>query len=181
MPRFDLLARLAAHTAWDATESEMLRRTWLFAVNEPHCLDPEHPPGHITGSAWVLDPAGTSVLLTHHRKLDRWLQLGGHVDPGETVLKAALREAEEESGIPGIRPIRSAVFDVDVHEIPARGPRPAHFHYDVRFVLRAERRAPVASSESRDLRWVPIADVAAWNPAPSVVRMVEKTLRMRKI
>ena len=103
--------------------------------------------GHITGSAWVVDPAGSRLLLTHHRKLGKWLQLGGHSDGEPDTLAVALREAREESGL-RVRPISNAVLDIDIHTIPALKGEPAHLHYDVRFALRRPRVCASARSRS---------------------------------
>lgn len=133
--------------------------------------------GHITASAWVLNPAGTHVLLTHHRRLDRWFQLGGHVeDRDHDLLEAALREAREESGLEAIRPLSAAIFDLDRHLIPARDPEPAHFHYDVRYLLQAESdQVPAASGESKAVAWVELEQVARLNRSESILRMVRRT------
>ncbi|HBY64068.1 MAG TPA: NUDIX hydrolase, partial [Solibacterales bacterium] len=134
------------------------------------------PAGHITGSAWVLDHGRTHVLLTHHQKLDKWLQLGGHADGDPDTLAVALREAREESGLSEVHPLTAGIFDVDVHLIPARKSEPEHFHYDIRHLLLADRRHPLRiTSESKDLRWVPIADVARLTREESMLRMVRKT------
>src|SRR5438445_11675292 len=92
--------------------------------------------GHLTGSAWLVSADGARVLLTHHRKLDRWLQLGGHADGNTNLAHVALREAEEESGLRGLV-VEPEIFDLDRHEIPARGAEAAHWHYDVRHVVHA--------------------------------------------
>ena len=88
------------------------------------CFDRTCRPGHITAAAWILSADRRRSLLTHHRKLDRWLQLGGHADGQWHVEEVALREAREESGLTrfDIVPIDGVLmpFDVDVHEIPAR-------------------------------------------------------------
>ncbi|HET7301544.1 MAG TPA: NUDIX hydrolase [Oleiagrimonas sp.] len=119
-----------------------------------------HPPGHLTGSAWLVSNDGQRVLLTHHRKLDRWLQLGGHADGDTDLSRVALREAEEESGLRGLH-VEPAIFDLDRHRIPARGKEPEHWHYDVRFVVRAgDGERFVVSHESKALAWRDIADVA---------------------
>src|SRR5258708_35124153 len=89
-------------------------------------------PAHFTGSALVVSADGRQALLHHHRKLDRWLQFGGHCDGEEDFLKGAAREAREESGIEGLILASARPFDLDIHEIPAHGSEPAHFHYDVR-------------------------------------------------
>ena len=137
----------------------------------------ERSAGHFTASAWLVDAAGARVLLTHHRKLDRWLQLGGHAD-GERDLRAvALKEAEEESGLGGLA-LEGGIFDLDRHRIPEHKGVPAHWHYDVRYVVRAGgSEAFVVSDESHALAWRDIADVAG-DPAmdPSLRRMARKWL-----
>ena len=119
----------------------------------------EHAPGHFTGSAWLVSGDGEKVLLTHHRKLDRWLQLGGHADGDNNLARVALREAEEESGLHDLD-VQPSIFDIDRHRIPARGAEPAHWHYDVRYVVRAGAdESFVVSHESRALAWRSIADM----------------------
>ena len=116
-----------------------------------------HPPGHFTASCWLVSADGERVLLTHHRKLSRWLQLGGHADGDEDLARVALREAEEESGLTGLT-VEPAIFDLDRHSIPARGAEPEHWHYDVRYVVRAGVNEDfVVSEESHALAWQPVA------------------------
>lgn len=117
--------------------------------------------GHFTGSAWVVSADGQRVLLTHHRKLGRWLQLGGHADGDPDLARVALREAEEESGLADLV-VEPGIFDLDRHAIPARGAEPEHWHYDVRFVVRATgSEAFAVGEESLDLAWVEVAQIAA--------------------
>jgi 8-oxo-dGTP pyrophosphatase MutT (NUDIX family) len=133
--------------------------------------------GHFTGSAWLVDRTGTRVLLTHHRKLDRWLQLGGHADGDPDLSNVALKEAEEESGLSGLT-LELGIFDLDRHWIPARADVPAHWHYDVRYVVRAgDHEAFTVSEESLDLAWREIGELVA-GPASdeSVERMSRKWL-----
>ena len=99
-----------------------------------------YTPGHITGSAFVVDAASGRVLLHHHRRLDRWLQLGGHDDGEHDPLATALREGREESGLLDLRPLSTAILDIDVHEIPAGRSEPAHLHHDVRYALQTSTR-----------------------------------------
>ena len=154
---------------------EVLRK---FVQENEHCFERSLLVGHITGSAWIVDPAREQALLTHHGRLDKWMQLGGHADGDPNILQVALRESREESGIDGIRPVNESVFDVDVHEIPARGAEPAHFHYDVRFLLEADHRRPLqVTSESKALAWVKLTEVVKLTRERSVLRMVEKTPR----
>lgn len=126
-----------------------------FVLSTPDCFERSHETGHITGSAWLLNPSGNKALLTLHRKLKLWVQPGGHADGDPDVLRVALREACEESGIEGIRPLSSDIYDVDIHLIPARPltGEPAHLHYDVRYLLQAPHEHYVISDESDALVW----------------------------
>ena len=109
--------------------------------------------GHLTGSGFVLDHLGGRALLTHHRKLGRWLQLGGHADGDANLPGVALREATEESGINDLK-IDPIPIDLDIHLIPARPGEPEHLHFDTRFLIRADPQAVArVGEESLDLRW----------------------------
>lgn len=132
-------------------------------------------PGHITASSWIQSPCGLSVLLCLHRRLNRWLQLGGHVDGESDLVGAAMREAREESGIAEFDLVTPEVFDLDIHSIPARSDEPAHHHFDVRFLLRARSSNLICSSESLDLRWVPMEKIALLTDEISILRMAEKS------
>ncbi|HEL4300034.1 NUDIX hydrolase [Stenotrophomonas sp. GD03930] len=130
--------------------------------------DPEDPfrrerlTGHFTASCWLVSADGQRLLLTHHRKLQRWLQLGGHADGDRDLARVALKEAEEESGLGGLVLEDPAIFDLDKHWIPERKDVPGHWHYDVRFVIRAlGGEAFVLSEESLELAWRPVTEVAA--------------------
>jgi 8-oxo-dGTP pyrophosphatase MutT (NUDIX family) len=158
-----------------------MHRTLLrFVESERDCFERRLLSGHVTGSAWIVNPAGDRALLTHHRKLDRWLQLGGHADGDPDILAVALREAREESGLSDVRPLSEAIFDLDVHPIPARGAEPRHLHYDVRFLLEADDAAPLTiSHESKDLAWVDLAEIARYSTEASITRMTAKSLARR--
>jgi 8-oxo-dGTP pyrophosphatase MutT (NUDIX family) len=132
--------------------------------------------GHLTGSAWIVSADRSRVLLTHHHKLDRWLQLGGHADGDPDMVAVALREASEESGLTKLRVVSGELFDFDRHEIPERGDEPAHWHFDFRFVIEADPYEPLLiSSESKDLAWVDIGRVTSLNSEESMARLVRKT------
>ena len=139
------------------------------------CFQRELLEGHVTGSAWILDHSREHCLLTHHKKLGLWLQCGGHADGDPDVLQVALREAREESGVAGIEPLSTEIFDVDVHRIPAKGTEPEHFHYDVRFALIAPFGATlVVSDESHALAWVKREEIEHYDTDASVRRMADK-------
>jgi 8-oxo-dGTP pyrophosphatase MutT (NUDIX family) len=142
-------------------------------------FDRARQAGHYTGSAWVVSADGLRVLLTHHRKLGRWLQLGGHADGDADLARVALREAGEESGLTDLR-VEPAIFDLDRHTIPARGEEPEHWHYDVRFVVRAAGSEVFAvGEESLDLAWIPVSDIAADLDADESLRRMAKKWMQR--
>ena len=151
-----------------------------LASTDANAARRERQAGHLTGSAWLVSADGERVLLTHHRKLDRWLQLGGHADGDADLARVALREAEEESGLLDLE-VEAIVFDLDRHRIPARGDEPEHWHYDVRFVVRARgSEAFVVGEESHALAWRDVAEIARDDAADvSLRRMARKWLARR--
>jgi 8-oxo-dGTP pyrophosphatase MutT (NUDIX family) len=164
-------ATLAAYTARDAQQREA--RDFVLAWMDAHpdalwrsCLE-----GHLTASALVLEASGERALLTLHKKLGRWLQLGGHCDGDGNLAGSALREAREESGIQGLR-VEPVPIDLDCHRIPAREGEPEHWHLDTRFLVRAPPGAVARRSvESRELRWVTPAELTALSSDDSVRRL----------
>jgi len=139
------------------------------------CFRRDAFPAHFTGSALVVGADGAHCLLHHHRKLDRWLQFGGHCDGEPDVLSVAQREAFEESGIEGLIVASRRPFDLDIHDIPAIGDEPAHFHYDIRYVLIAPEGAEFRTSpESNELRWFSTDEAQQLELDPGLRRMVDK-------
>lgn len=111
-------------------------------------------PGHVTASCYVIDAEGR-LLLHRHRRLGRWLQMGGHLEAGESPSDAALREAAEESGLEHLEFVVDRIFDIDVHGIPAAKGEPDHRHFDVRYLARTAtpERIAMDAAESEDLAW----------------------------
>lgn len=184
MTRADLVALLERYFDAHREERATTRRILDLVESEPRCFERDcYAPGHVTASAWIVSRESRAVLLTHHRKLDRWLQLGGHTDGESDVLRSALREAREESGLVELVPIPAAggpvILDLDVHAIPARKAEPAHAHHDIRFLLEASEAAPLArqEAESKALQWFPMEGVAARFPEESLARMARKAAR----
>jgi 8-oxo-dGTP pyrophosphatase MutT (NUDIX family) len=175
--REDLIEALQSHVPWNQHEAGMLDRLLDFVRAHPDCFSRSLQSGHVTASAWVVDPSRTRALLTHHAKLGLWLQPGGHCDGDPDVLANALREVSEEAGLSRLKPLNEGrIFDVDAHCIPARGSEPAHIHYDVRFLIEADPDEPLRlTEESHDLAWVPLSAIAALNTDQSVLRLVERT------
>jgi 8-oxo-dGTP pyrophosphatase MutT (NUDIX family) len=177
MHRAAVLRLLREHRprAADPHEAAMTAEIIRFVEAHADCLLRTCAPGHLTGSAWIVDAPRRRVLLTHHRQLDKWLQPGGHADGDPDLLAVARREAREEAGLTRLRTVSPAVFDVDRHWIPPRGDTPGHWHHDVRFLLEADpTEALIVSDESHDLLWVDLARVAVLNPEESMLRMVRK-------
>jgi 8-oxo-dGTP pyrophosphatase MutT (NUDIX family) len=177
-----LLALLDRYQPLDAADAAQAERIRDFVRREPTCFERACLEGHITGSAWLVDESGKRVLLTHHRKLGLWLQLGGHADGDSDVRAVALREAREESGFSDLAFVNDEMFDVDVHALPARaasaaGAEPAHLHFDVRFALKTRGRDFRVSPESHDLAWVDIERLGERTQEASMLRMAKKWLR----
>ncbi|MEV6191382.1 NUDIX hydrolase [Streptomyces sp. NPDC051920] len=155
-------------------DQEELRQIYLDHLSaHPDGMWKSCHAGHLTASALVIDPSRGRVLLTLHRKLRMWLQMGGHCEPGDATLAgAALREAHEESGIAGLTLLPGGPVTLDRHAIPA----PCHWHLDVQYAALAPAGAvPEISDESIDLRWFAYDEVAEAADA-SVVRLLEATL-----
>jgi hypothetical protein len=176
-PSASQAALLADYRARWPAEAETIARFDALLHDAEDPFRRERLAGHFTASAWLVDRTGTRVLLTHHRKLDRWLQLGGHADGERDFARVALTEAEEESGLTGLV-VEPDIFDLDAHEIPEHKGVPAHVHYDVRFVVRAgEDESFVVSDESHALAWREIAALVDDADAdPSLRRMALKWL-----
>ena len=184
-----LAEALARHQPEDAAEDQDLAQIRGFVGRHPEPFDRRIREGHLTGSAIVISADGARTLLLHHRKLDRWLQPGGHGDPGETTGEdVALREALEETGLAGLvlHPSAPRPLDVDIHDIPARGAEPAHQHLDLRYLVVAPDGAFSRSAEeTRDMRWVSWeelptlgAEGGTLGPDPGLLRALEKARKI---
>ena len=143
-----------------------------FIEQNMKCFDRSNR-GHITSSVWIVNAEKTHVLLTHHKKFNVWVQLGGHNDNELDCKKVALQEAEEESGITGFTFLHEGIFDIDIHPIPGT----CAYHYDVRYLLQAPADAAyIVSDESHDLAWVPFDKIHEFTTEASVLRMNNKFL-----
>lgn len=168
------LAMLDDYALAHADEADSIALFRAFMSAHADAAERSLAHGHLTGSAWLVGKDGQHVLLTHHRKLDRWLQLGGHADGDADLARVALREAREESGLSGLV-VEPEVFDLDRHEIPVRGDEPAHWHYDVRFVVRATgNEAFSVGNESHALAW---RDIAAIEKDPDADHSLRRMAR----
>jgi 8-oxo-dGTP pyrophosphatase MutT (NUDIX family) len=159
-------------------EEEVFVPQFLDLLTQAPCFERNHLPGHITGSAWIVNPERTQSLLVHHAKLNKWVQPGGHADGDENILGVALREAEEETGLKNLTIVTRAPFDVDIHVIPKRPDFPEHFHYDIRFLFEASLEETIlVNEESHAVTWIPLHALENFTRERSVLRMRDKLLR----
>lgn len=173
-----ILSQLQDYSRRYPSETAKVQRFTTFASRGDNWFDRSRLDGHFTASAWVVSADGQRVLLTHHRKLQMWVQLGGHADGNPDLAVEALREAEEESGLTGLVVESDALFDIDDHSIPARGEEPEHIHWDTRFVLRTTGNETfTVTPESIALAWVEVSSIVD-NPLykEEVQRMARKWL-----
>ena len=189
MHRRPLLDMLARYRAAFPAEIDVINRMCALVESHADCFERACRPGHVTGAAWILSADRRRSLLTHHRKLDRWLQMGGHADGQWHIDEVALREAREESGMAGFDfvPIDGALMplDVDVHQIPARFDESgrliedAHEHHDVRFLLIARAHQEFCcSDESHEVGWFTPDEIEQLTDEESVLRMLRKALEL---
>ena len=137
---------------------------------------------HITCSAWLLSPDLNAVVMTHHLKLKKWIQLGGHADGQENVIEVARKEAIEESGVSNFELLSPQIFDLEIHHIPSYGEVPEHYHFNTCFAFRAaEQEELTISEESIDLAWVDLNDLEQFTEEENILRMREKTQALKAI
>ena len=179
--RLNILELLEEYKSSDKLENELKQKIVDFVKSNPECFNNDFKFGHITGSALVVDRNIKFTLLNYHRKLNKWLQFGGHSDGLHDVVQTAKREALEESGLTSLKPLDgfNGVFDVDVHQIPEKREMPSHLHYDIRIILTADKNEEIKiSDESKDLRWVRLDEANKYNDSASFVRLIQKAINI---
>jgi 8-oxo-dGTP pyrophosphatase MutT (NUDIX family) len=154
--RARLADALSAHAPEGDEEARDVAATLALVRAEPACFSRSFfAPGHVTGSAFIVCAPTGRILLHHHRRLDAWLQMGGHDDGERDTAATALREAREESGLVDLAFLVPEILDVDVHPVPAGKGEPPHLHHDVRYALATRTPGAILrdDAESIDLRW----------------------------
>jgi 8-oxo-dGTP pyrophosphatase MutT (NUDIX family) len=150
------------------------RKLIEFISTHPRCFERDNI-GHITGSVWLVNHAMNEVLLTHHKKLGIWIQLGGHADGDPDIPSVAMREAYEESGLASLNFVTEGIYDIDIHQIP----NSCVAHYDIRYIIQAPANAMyTVSHESHALAWIPYHALTDYTDSRSVLRMAEKMARV---
>ncbi len=172
---------LLRHVPGDDREASALAAILRLVETEPACFARRtFAPGHVTGSAFIVHAPSRRVLLHHHRRLDAWLQMGGH-DEGESDPRAtALREGAEESGLSDLVLLSPGILDVDVHPIPAGKGEPPHLHHDVRYALATQTPAAIRrdDAESIALRWFTLGEAVAAMGDPDAARALGRIARL---
>lgn len=182
MHRQELLQLLKEYRPRFMDEMAFVRRSVDYIEQHEDCFYRELMPAHVTGSAWVVNPDRSRVLMMHHKKLNQWFQPGGHADGDADIVRVALKETEEETGINAehIKLVDGSIFDVDIHTIAPYGNDPEHRHIDVRFLLEVDDSLAVpGNDESHDVLWIDLLAVSHYNRNRSTYRMLEKTREMR--
>lgn len=177
MNRQELIENLENyHTPYEEERSFAPRFLSLLS-NFPNCYTRSLITGHMTGSAWIINENADAVLLVHHKKLDRWLQPGGHADGEENIINVSSKEAKEETGLSSLRLVNENIFDIDIHHIPEHKDVKSHLHHDIRFLFQADHSEEiVVSNESNEVAWFPLDQVAFYtNNNRSIHRMILKT------
>jgi hypothetical protein len=181
MHRKNLREKLERYNPTD--EKEIADRTQMLNFLNSHedCFERSLSVGHFTGSCWLVNRDGTKFLLTLHKKIGRWLQLGGHADGDQDLARVSLKEAREESGLRNIELLSDEIFDIGIHLIAEHKGIPEHYHYDVRFLLKTTDNDEdiQISNESDDLKW--FEEVTALPPDAGIYipRMFEKWEKIR--
>ena len=176
MHRTLLLEQLNRYSVTCEQDQIFLTTTKNFVNNNSRCFERSLDTGHITGSAWIINSDRTKALLTLHRGINKWIQLGGHADGQTDMHLVSLREAQEESGLSSIKSLSKDIFDIDIHIIARMHKEPEHYHYDIRFLFEASNQEElVLSNESKDLAWIDIREHIDSGVDETIGRMCRKT------
>ncbi len=177
MNRTELINALNFYNTSFKEEKLYIPRFLSLLTNFKNCYERSLVTGHMTASAWIIDEYGTLALLLHHKKLDKWLQPGGHADGEENIISVARKEAIEETGLTTLKLFNESIFDIDIHLIPGRKETSSHYHYDIRLLFIADNSEKLtASEESNDIAWIPIDQIFEYVEGNSSInRMILKT------
>lgn len=178
MVESSLLLQLEQYQPWDATEAADHAVILELLRSHPAAFNRHsYEPGHITSSAWILAEDTGQIAMIYHRRLNRWLQPGGHTEAGEfDGISTALRESQEELGLV-LDPARSSLFDLDVHRIPETATQPSHFHYDLRYLCFTEQQPLVSDSDAAQAQWFTVTELETMNLDAGIQRMLAKGMK----
>lgn len=161
----------------EATPAEVATAARMLEYLEAHgvpAFDRTTRPAHFTGSALVISPDSTQVLLLWHKKLQGWLQPGGHADGDADLSRVALREVQEETGVEADL-LHPGIYGVDWHPIPANPKESAHEHADCMFLVKArDWQITVQEDEAEKVKWFTPADALSNAKDVSVQKVIRR-------
>lgn len=173
-----ILTKVRKYKPANQVEKGYKKQIINFLINNKANYLRANAKGHLTVSAWIINYQREQALLHHHKSLDKWIQLGGHLKSSELIKDAALREAREESGLNTLSIVEQKIFDLDIHKIPAAKNEAEHYHYDIRFLLEADSNEKlIKSRESIKLNWIDLDlnKIKDYLNEESILRMLRKT------
>lgn len=161
------------------TEEEEVEQILGFIGSTDNLFGRDSKIGHITCGAWIVDSNLANVILVRHRRLGRWIQPGGHIEPMETPFAGALREAMEETGLEKLVLWRDGLFNLSVHLFPEGKDGPAHLHYDFRYLFFAPKTSRIIATDETDgVAWVPLDKISSYTGEATILAMAEKTKKL---
>lgn len=179
MHRQKLLKLLESYSPKDSQEKQIKQQIISFINENSECFNSIYPKGHITASAWIIDPQRQKVCLIHHNMLNKWFQPGGHSDNNNDTPLEALREAIEETNLTNLKLLNGSIFDIGIQIIPSDKKRGLglHSHFDIMFLVIGDSEiSPKISDESNEAKWIDINEVLNYNCEDDFQRIVNKTL-----
>lgn len=177
-----LLNDLSSHFNYDSFEKESAIATREFISSTISFWQRQNVSGHVTVSTWVVAPDFQHILLVHHKKLDKWLQIGGHIEPCDNdIVSAAKRELYEEAGIENFCMFSNGIYDVDAHLIPGNHEEKAHCHYDIRLAAMVSLEEKLSiNNEIKEIKWLSINSIDEFCVNKSMIRMAQKMPLLKK-
>ncbi|MCL2540606.1 MAG: NUDIX domain-containing protein [Firmicutes bacterium] len=179
--KFNLHEALKNYVPFDKKEAKHLESVLTFIEHGENLYDRSNAGGHITGSGFLMSADLSKTLLTHHSKLNKWIQFGGHCDGDENTMNVAARETWEESGIQTFEPVKNGIADIDVHIIPENKKKgeSEHYHYDIRFIFSTNEEEFQISDESNELRWFTVEEFSQLDQSEDNQRFLKKWKAMQ--
>ncbi len=177
-----LLQHLETYVCESEIETASVVRSKRMIMKHPDIWYQSCEEGHITGSGLIIHKASKEILLMYHRKLQLWLQMGGHGEGELDPSQIALREAIEESGLTDLTffpdSVQPTFIDVDAHLIPGRGDIVEHYHLDFRYLFYTSSPEKIqrAKAEAHDLRWYSFSEIPTLPLRQATLRLIQKAM-----
>jgi 8-oxo-dGTP pyrophosphatase MutT (NUDIX family) len=178
----DLQSGLLEYLRTHPNEEKIVQLFLKELESGDRCFKRDQLPNHFTASGLVLSMDKSKVLLNHHKKLNLWMQFGGHADGETNLFEVAKKEVREESGLTEIISLNQTdkkIIHLDCHQIPSNKNTPEHYHLDVRFVFFTSQTDFIISEESHDIRWVKINDIGNYSKENSFLTYIKRAIALK--